>query len=363
MIPVSFSDIQLIFLILFNTFCFLLVLFSVNVKSSRLTRSTKSKLMQSSVERISPNNLLIRHSFIFLTLTLVFLNVFKDHTCNFWFNHLSYSNLGFIIYYIFTIIMLVVLLSFNSKLHFLKNMQKEYIFTISFLNLFLPVIFFSTNILTFFFIVELLSCLILMQFVVGRDFDNLNSSKRVGYFNFKSNFKSYSYINVIFFQYWTSFFSSVLLVFSFLSYINIFGTSEWIIINFLTDYDLSNFSFNSNVKIILTSLTFLTAIFLKLGLAPVHFYKIEVYKGLPFITILFYTVYFFFIFFLYFGAVITSSMSNMLIVWYNLGILFLLVGFILCSFFLFDVSSIKAFFSYSTIVNSLSFFTLFISLN
>jgi hypothetical protein len=84
--------------------------------------------------------------------------------------------------------------------------------------------------------------------------------------------------------------------------------------NFLMNYDLSNFSFNQNIKIIFTSIIFLISVFLKLGLAPVHFYKIEIYKGLPFVTILLYTIYFFFIFFLFFGMILVNYLSSAFIV-------------------------------------------------
>jgi hypothetical protein len=358
-----FSDFQLPIFIFFSVMSYLSIFLSINVKSSRVTKSTKTALMHSKLNRTISNTLMIRHSILFIILTIFFLYSFKGHSTLVWFNHLNYTNLNFIIYYLFSIIMLIVLSCLNNRSHFIKNIQQEYVLSISFLNLFLPTIFFSTNLLTFFFIIELVSCLILMQFIVGKDLDVFSSNKKTGYFNYRSNLKSHSYINVIFFQYWTSFFSSVLLVFSFLSYIHIFGTTEWVVMNFLMNYDLSNFSFNQNIKIIFTSIIFLISVFLKLGLAPVHFYKIEIYKGLPFVTILLYTIYFFFIFFLFFGMILVNYLSSAFIVWYNVGLLFLLIGVLVSVFLLFDISSIRAFFSYSTIVNSISFFILFISFN
>ena len=358
-----FNDFQLPFFIFFSVMSYLSIFLSINVKSSRIVKSTKTALMHSKLSRTISNNLMIRHSIVFLLLTLIFLYSFKGSSTLVWFNHLNYTNFNFIIYYIFSIIMIIVLSTLNNRSHFIKNIQQEYILSISFLNLFLPIIFFSTNLLTFFFIIELVSCLILMQFIVGKDLDTFSSNKKTGFFNYKSNLKSQSYINVIFFQYWTSFFSSVLLVFSFLSYIHLFGTTEWVVMNFLINYDLSNYSFNYNIKVIFTSIIFLVSIFLKLGLAPVHFYKIEIYKGLPFVTILLYTIYFFFIFFLFFGMMLVNYISNAYIIWYNVGLLFLLVGVLVSVFLLFDISSIRAFFSYSTIVNSISFFILFISFN
>lgn len=44
--------------------------------------------------------------------------------------------------------------------------------------------------------------------------------------------------------------------------------------------------------------------FFKIGFTPSHLFKIEVYKGIPFVSILFYTVYYFMSFFLYFVLIV-----------------------------------------------------------
>lgn len=45
---------------------------------------------------------------------------------------------------------------------------------------------------------------------------------------------------------------------------------------------------------------FFTGFFLKLGGAPLHFFKVEVYKGLALVSIFFYTTIYFLSFFLFF---------------------------------------------------------------
>lgn len=90
---------------------------------------------------------------------------------------------------------------FLNKIINLKKIQFEYFLSILNLNILLPLIFFASNMLTFFFIVELVSTIILFKFVVGRDWEIQVSDKKNNFFNYSSNYKSNSFINIIFFQY------------------------------------------------------------------------------------------------------------------------------------------------------------------
>jgi len=141
-----------------------------------------------------------------------------------------------------------------------------------------------------------------------------------------------------------------------------YGSTDFVILNFLTSIDFNLNSLDFNISIILTYIAFFIGFFLKLGLAPIHFYKVELYKGLPFITILIYTIYFFFIFFIFFILILTYYLNNISIIWYNIGILILTIGVFLVFFLLFDIYNLKAFFAYSTIVNSMLFLALTLSL-
>jgi hypothetical protein len=83
--------------------------------------------------------------------------------------------------------------------------------------------FFSNTLYTFIFILEVNSLLILYKFAVSK-------------FIFKDTFKKNSnyltrrlplhYLNMLFFQYWANFFSSVLLFISIFNFIFLFGSSE-----------------------------------------------------------------------------------------------------------------------------------------
>ena len=131
--------------------------------------------------------------------------------------------------------------------------------------------------------------------------------------------------------------------------INILNTTK--LQNTYTDLSVVRFSI----------IIFILGIFFKLGITPFHLFKIEVYKGLPFLSIFFYTTYYFVVFFIFF----IFLLSDLLVFFVNQYFLFLtLVLFIGCIYIivlLFDVSFLKAFFTYSTIINTVGFLTIFIA--
>jgi NADH:ubiquinone oxidoreductase subunit 2 (subunit N) len=140
---------------------------------------------------------------------------------------------------------------------------------------------------------------------------------------------------------------------------NLFGTSDWNSIQYCYWYsDKKNiYTLNLNLLLVL----FIFSIFIKLGVAPLHLFKIEVYNGLPYITIFFYTTFYFLIFFLFFLFFLLNFLNIFLQQTYFVFIVSIFIGVIYVMVLLFDVNYIKAFFAYSTIINSIGFLFVFIS--
>lgn len=208
------------------------------------------------------------------------------------------------IFFIITSGLILIIVGVNTQT--LQNLSFDYFFAVGLLVFFLPLMFFASNLLTFFFLLEVISGLILYQFIVGRDWELLLTSRRSTFFSTSGFSPNSSLTNIVFFQYWVSFFGSVLLVYAILFCFYYYGTTEFVVVNFLMNLDISLAGSSNNFHIGSMCFTLIVAFFLKLGLAPVHFYKIEIYKGLPFITILFYTIFFFLGFFLYFCLLMVS---------------------------------------------------------
>lgn len=282
----------------------------------------------------------------------LFMYFIKTDFTNFWFNHLKINN------FYYNIVFLIFLLSFFLfyLISFLKNSNinynLDYFSSIANLTIFVPIIFFSNTIYTFLFLLELTSLTILYKFSVSRNWFNNNKNLNTSGF---CRILPKSYLNMIFFQYWANFFSSMLLMFSIFNLIFMFGSSEWVLINLLIESNNSNYYCSKTVIYLYLWLSFFIGFFLKIGFSPLHLFKIEVYKGIPFISIFFYTTWYFLSFFLYFTIIIYYNLYSFKVYFYQIFYLFILIGLFYTIFLLFDVNLLKSFFAYSTVVNALNF--------
>lgn len=88
-----------------------------------------------------------------------------------------------------------------------------------------------------------------------------------------------------------------MIVFSVVTIFSKYGTTEWVAFNFLNliENNFTNFSDLNGDYILFLPLYF--AIFFKMGVAPLQLFKVEIYKGIPFLTLCFYTTMYFFAYF------------------------------------------------------------------
>lgn len=292
------------------------------------------------------------NNWFFINFTYLFIYIFsiKIDFNNFWFNHLKINN------FTLNIIIIIFFLSFFFLylINFLKNSNInyniDYFSSIINLIVFVPMIFFSNTMYTFLFILEIISLIILYKFSVSRSW--FSDNKKTKFYRLLPK----SYLNMLFFQYWANFFSSMMIMFSIFNLIFIYGSSEWVFLELLNNNNLNNFFLNNNnYVLIIIWFSFFIGIFFKIGFTPLHLFKIEVYKGIPFISIFFYTSWYFLSFFLYFTIIIYSNLISFSI-FYNFTLfLFILIGLFYSISLLFDVNLIKSFFAYSTVVNAMNF--------
>lgn len=329
-------------------------MFLLNIKSSYTLKSINSKLKHSNINKYNNNYIYKKLYIIFSFNMLIFLFFIRGEETYIWFNHLKLNNSILFLINVYFFIFIFIFINLLNKINSLKNLNNDYYLSVIFVNFIIPIFFFTTNILTLFFLIELVSIIILYQFVVGRDWDNFLINKNK-YFNFNNLNKGLNNINIIFFQYWISFFSTILLVYSIISFLFFFGTTDWILLNFLSFYENNNNIFINYIILFL-------AFFLKLGISPIHFYKIEIYKSLPFITIFFYTIFFFYIFFVIFGFIFTLFLNSFSWIFNIIGLLIIFISVVFIILYMYDITILKAFFAYSTIINSLSFFIMLINL-
>lgn len=321
-----------------------------NFLTVRINPKSKDILKNSNFLKKTHYLLIINWFSVNFFILFIFFYFIKIDFNVFWFNHLKINN------FIINLILIIFLLSFIfiNTVKFLKNSNVnynlDYFFSLINLICFITLMFLSNNVYSFLFFLEINSLLILYKFSVSRNW--FNNYKFINKNTF-SKILSKSYLNMIFFQYWTNFFSSMLIMFSVFSIIFFFGSTEWFLINLL---NYNNFYFNNNYIFMYIWISFLIGLFFKIGFTPLHLFKIEVYKGIPFISIFFYTTLYFLSFFFYFVIILYYNIYNINFIFNKIIYLFLFIGMFYTLILLFDVNLLKSFFAYSTVVNVLNFF-------
>jgi len=140
-----------------------------------------------------------------------------------------------------------------------------------------------------------------------------------------------------------------------------FGSTNWTFINYV-NYVESNLNFFSN-KLFLTivSLIFVISFFIKVGVAPIHFFKIEVYRSIPYLSIVFYTTYYLSVFLLFLLYFISNLYVSFFIYIWSIFLIILMIGSLLLISLIFDINMVKSFFAYSTIINTTNFIIIMLS--
>ena len=291
--------------------------------------------------------------FMFVILyNSIYIFTMKGSVTELWFNHLVINNFSISILYSFKIIGFIFyfLLKQVSKK---KNIIKSISFLLGVNNLIflLPYMFCVSTVFTLLFILELLSTILFYKLLSSKVWYSNNNKNNTINNNIPQN-----YVNMVFFQYWVTFFSTIFIIYFYTNMYGIFGTSNWANIQqYIHVETITNLGLN------LILFLFIFSIFLKLGIAPLHLFKVEVYNGLPYITIFFYTTFYFFIFFIFFIFFLLNFLNVFLQQIYLLFFIFVFFGIVYTTILLFDVSFIKTFLAYSTIVNCLGFLIIFIS--
>lgn len=261
-----------------------------------------------------------------------------------------------IFYWILTWFALVLLIHLTS-IYFTGTDTYDYILTIHFLLFWILLLFYSTNLFSFIFFIEILSLLVLMVLVT--------STFSTAYFYNITNYSNHSYfqqslpfafLQTLLFFFWVSLIGSLnLFIFLILFYAK-FLTFDWYLLENVFNYLVAVSSLKDLYYISLTWFIFLTCLFLKCGLAPFYFWKPTFFKGISFHALLTYITFFYFFLILYFTYLLTTLLSDVFYFNIFINLLLVFIGLTVLLVLLFESYYIKVFFAISSILNTLLVF-------
>ena len=283
-----------------------------------------------------------------------FFIVFKSFNYTFFFKHLSFEPLTFNFYLLVLFFFFFLIFFFEKYFLQLKTLISgiDFFIALWIFFIFIPFALFSNTLLTFFFFLELGSISTLYLIISAKDFFQ---------FGLKKEATSAVFFNSIFFQFWVSFFSSILLVYSILNFFFLFGSTEWVFLNFFLDISFNKCVGLIRYQAIFSIYLFIFAILIKMGVSPFFFFKIEIYKGLPLIILFFYSVLYFFIFFVLIFLLFFYYFFTIILFLSILILFFLIAAMLVFIINLFNLHLLKNFFAMSSLINSIMFFFLIFS--
>lgn len=274
-----------------------------------------------------------------------------------WFGHILFSAFQQKITYFIIIFFTLVWLSYSSSFYY--SSQEVYDYTIVTYSFFLwtTFLFYSNNLFTVIFFIEILSTLITLLLITSvfssTYFYNNLSLTNHSYFNQSTPF---AFLQTLMFFFWISLVSSLnLFIFLTLFYLK-FLTFDWFTLESIFSYVIAVSDLKSIFYISLVWFNFLFCIFIKCGLVPFYFWKPVFFKGLPLHALFFYIFfYYFFIFyfFIYFFVVYLNELF-----YFNIfvNLIMLTSGLLFLVFIICESYYLKAFLAMSSILNTLFVF-------
>jgi len=176
------------------------------------------------VEVIKTNLNIVFIDFCFFLnfLNFFFIFLIKGKNSFILYNHISFNNGVISMLYLFIIISFI---SFYILCGFFKKNGSgrgvDYVFSICNLIVILPYLFFVHTVFTFLFMLELISTVIFYKLVSSKVwFRGVKNSYSL------SNNIPQNYINMVFFQYWVTFLSTIFCVYFYINIFCIYGTSD-----------------------------------------------------------------------------------------------------------------------------------------
>jgi len=173
------------------------------------------------------------------------------------------------------IILLFTSIFFLNLIKFFKNTNLnfniDYFFSLINIIFFILLLFLSNTFYTFFFILEIISICFLYKFSVSKYWfkKNLFLDKNSTLLN---RFLPKTYINMLFFQYWVNFFSSSIILITLFTLIYMYGSSDWIFLNFLNFINFNIIYFNNYFFFLFLWFFFFFGFFFILSFPPLHFF-------------------------------------------------------------------------------------------
>ena len=363
MFILNFSTISSLFLASLFYFVFLLSILLYLIPSLSNFKKFYSFKNKNSFFYVSGSSFFFIFFYFFLFF-FIFLSIWSFPSTSLWFGHLvifSFSHkMNYFVLFVFSFILYTQILNvyFSSK--------EIFDFFIAKINFFIWIvlIFYTNNLFSTIFIVEILSTLIFLILITSTFsttyfFNNLN----LNLYNYLANSFPFFFNQTVLFFFWTSLLASLNLFLSILFFYLKFFSFEWFFLEKIFLYIITISSVKDIIFLFFTWFNFLFCIFLKCGLVPFYAWKPTFFKGSPLNFLYIYICFFYFFIFLFFIKFLIINFSEVFFFFIIINFLTLLLGITVLLAILSETFYLKTFFAMSSILNTLFVFLAFSTTN
>lgn len=304
------------------------------------------------------------YKYLFVTSFMVFLCILSLNgpVSSMWHSHLIVSNLQIKVQVLVLVVFLITVSPYLNSSFFYNQSSYDFLLTVINLFIWISLLFYSSNIFTIIFFLEILSAAVMLTTSASFYYSNLNFKK----INYSSN--NYLNLNLPYYQtssliffFWTSFLASVSLFFYLLFFIYYFNTLDVFLLEHLFKFILNSPNFSNYVTLMSIWFGFVFCIFLKCGLVPFFVWKPLFFKGLSYLYIYIYTCFYYFFLLIFFLIFFSFYFSYIFSYYIFISLSLLLVGWVIIFSVLFNNTYLKSFFAISSILNTLFVFIVLLS--
>lgn len=190
--------------------------------NTTITKSSKDTTLKINIIRINSNSVFVSFYYLLLIFTYIGVYTLRGKNDLVWFSHFNFNNFTLSLLYLFLFVCFstfFLLKSITKKANLFKSI--DYLFSVNNLVLIFPYLFFVNTVFTFLFLLELVSAILLYKLISSKIwFKNADKNKII------SNNVPQNYINMVFFQYWVTFFSTIFIVYFYINMFYMYGTSD-----------------------------------------------------------------------------------------------------------------------------------------
>ena len=270
-----------------------------------------------------------------------------------WFGHIIFSQYKFKITYLLFSFFLTYLLSFLMTTHYSATNVYDYTLTTFNFFLWLWLTFFSNNLFTFIFFLELLSASVTLLLVTSTfssmHFYNSSSYSRHNYFQIST---PTALLQTLMFFFWITLVASLLLFLFLITFYFKFLTFDWNLVDSVFSYLIATTSIKGLFTLSFSWLLLLICVLIKCGIVPFYLWKPVFFKGMTLLSLFFYVYVYYFSIFFFFTYVLFFYLNELFFTNLYIVIGLAIIAVLGLSLILFESFYIKSFLALSSILNS-----------